>query len=64
METLKTFKPAFGLFFVFITIVVLCATSCSSPNRLEKHCILKNKEYQHFVNQHELDRDIDEFLSN
>ncbi len=63
METIKTGKSIFGVFAIFITIMVLCMTSCRTQTNLEKKCILKNKEYKDFVDQHGLEDDVNDFLS-
>lgn len=64
METIKMTKSIFGLLAILSTIIVLAITSCSSNKTLERDCILKKKEYQAFVEQHELEDDINDFLSN
>ncbi len=52
------------LFGVFITIIFLAMTSCSCSNKsLQDKCILKQPEYQNFVNQHNLQDDVDDFLN-
>jgi len=48
---------------VIITIIFLAMTSCSCNKSLQDKCILSQPEYQHFVDQHDLQDDIDDFLN-
>ncbi len=63
MENIKTYKSLFILFTTFISIILLCMTSCSSPKALNDKCILKEQKYKEFVKMHDLDDDINDFLN-
>ena len=59
----KEYKREFIIAWIFVTLLVLFLTSCSCNKNLQDKCILNQPEYQHFVDQHDLQDDIDEFLN-
>ena len=59
----KEYKREFIIAWIFVSIIFLFMTSCSCNKNLQDKCILNQPEYQHFVDQHDLQDDIDEFLN-
>jgi hypothetical protein len=61
---IKDYKRELIIAWIFVSILILAMTSCSCSNKsLQDKCILKQPEYQHFVDQHNLQDDIDDFLN-
>ena len=60
---IKEYKREFIIAWIFVSILILCLTSCSCNKNLQDKCILNQPEYQHFVDQHDLQDDIDDFLN-
>jgi len=64
----KTLQNSTTKFYIllslFITFVSLCATSCSCNKEIEKSCILKDPRYKEFVQMHNLENDVNDFLHN
>ncbi len=54
----------FILLSITASILFLCMTSCSNSKKtLEDKCILMDPNYSKFVNDHNLEADIEDFLS-
>ena len=62
-QEVEAYRIPIMLIGVLVTIIFLCITSCSCNKSLQDKCILNQPEYQHFVDQHNLQDDIDEFLN-
>ncbi len=62
-QEVDAYRMPIMLIGVFVTILFLCITSCSCNKNLQDKCILNQPEYQHFVDQHNLQDDIDDFLN-
>lgn len=62
-EEMKSYYREFMVAGIFISILSLCMTSCSCNKPLQDKCILNQPQYQNFVQQHDLQEDIDDFLN-
>jgi hypothetical protein len=63
MKTLSTKKTTFIIPTIIISLMILLTSSCSCSKSLEGKCILKEPKYQEFVKTHNLENDINDFLS-
>jgi hypothetical protein len=63
-QAIKGYNREFTVIGIFLSVVLLSITTgCSCDKSLQKHCILKESQYQNFVQQHGLQQDVDDFLN-